>query len=86
LIVNPDPPYSQCVSYRIVQGQRLCSSSDSCLPLALHFKQWLFDGFSDAPLAGHATAQIQPAPASDDGAIHRAVDVIRQWVAYADKP
>jgi hypothetical protein len=40
----------------------------------------LFDGFSEAPLAGHAMAEIQLGPASDHYTIAEAVEAVRQFI------
>ncbi len=42
---------------------------------------WLFDAFTDAPLDGHAMAEVQIGPASDDYAIEDALAALR---AFAD--
>lgn len=47
---------------------------------AAEHKRWLFDGFSEAPLAGHAMAEIQLGPASDHYTIAEAVDAVRQFI------
>ena len=41
---------------------------------------WLFDSFSDAPLDGHAMAEVQIGPASDHNSIEQAVAAMRKLV------
>jgi threonine aldolase len=43
-------------------------------------KTWLFDAFSDAPLAGHAMAEIQIGPSSDEYTIEQAVAAVSQFL------
>jgi threonine aldolase len=77
LIVHPDPPHTNAFQVwlpgtpsALVQLHRKFAADN-------HF--WLFDGFSEAPLSGHAMAEIQIGPASDQYTIEQAVDAIRRF-------
>ena len=83
LIVHPKPPHTNAFQVWLPGAPSVLAERHR--QFAAERKQWLFDGFSEAPLASHAMAEIQLGPASDDYTIAQAVDVVRQFIAYAGK-
>lgn len=83
LTVHPSPPHTN--AFQIWMPGAPSSLAVIHRQFAAERKLWLFDGFSDAPLDGHAMAEIQLGPASDRYTIAEAVDAVRQFIAYANE-
>lgn len=81
LTVHPNPPHTN--AFQIWLPGTPAALTELHRQFATEYKLWLFDAFSEAPLAGHAMAEIQIGPASDHYAIDQAVDAVRQFVAFA---
>lgn len=81
LIVHPNPP--QTNAFQVWLPGTPSALAERHRKFAMARQSWLFDGFSDAPLAGHAMAEIQIGPASDRYTIDQAVEAVRQFVATA---
>ncbi len=81
MIVHPSPPHTN--AFQVWLPGTPSVLAERHLQFAAERKKWLFDGFSEAPLAGHAMAEIQLGQASDHYTIAQAVDAVRQFVAYA---
>ena len=83
LLVHPARPHTNAFQVWLPGAP---SELAAChLRFAAEHKRWLFDGFTEAPLADHAMAEIQLGPASDRYTITQAVDAVRQFIAYACK-
>lgn len=80
LIVHPSRPHTN--AFQVWLSGAPSSLAELHLKFAAEQKLWLFDGFSDAPLAGHAMAEIQLGPASDRYTIAQAVEAMRQFMDY----
>ena len=83
LIVHPRPPHTNAFQVWI-PGTAAALVADHAR-FAAEQKLWLFDGFSEAPLAGHAMAEIQLGPASDHYTIPEAVDAVRRFLAFVGR-
>jgi threonine aldolase len=81
IVVHPNPPHANAFQVW------LPGTSSAWVKLHREFaaeqKTWLFDGFSDAPLAGHAMAEIQIGPSSDEYTTEQAIASITQFVRLA---
>ena len=80
LIVHPTPPHTNAFQVWLPGAPSMLAERH--LQFAAEHKLWLFDAFSDAPLAGHATAEIQLGAASDHYTIAQAVDAVGRFIAY----
>lgn len=81
VLVHPNPPHTN--AFQVWLPGTPAALADQHRQFAATQKQWLFDGFSEAPLAGHAMAEIQIGPSSDDYTIEQAVDAIQQFASAA---
>jgi threonine aldolase len=79
LIVHPSPPHTN--AFQVWFAGTPSALAERHRQFAAEHRQWLFDGFSDAPLAGHAMAEIQIGPASDRYTIDQAVDAVSRFTA-----
>lgn len=79
LVVQPNPPHTN--AFQIWLPGSSAAWMEQHRKSAAAGKFWLFDRFSEAPLAGHCMAEIQIGPTSDDYSIKAAVDATRQFVA-----
>lgn len=80
LIVHPRPPHTN--AFQVWIPGAAASLAGAHARFAAERKLWLFDGFSEAPLAGHAMAEIQIGPGSDHYTIPRAVEAVRDFLAF----
>jgi threonine aldolase len=74
LIVQPNPPHTN--AFQVWFPGTPSALAQLHRQFAAECKFWLFDGFSEAPLSGHAMAEIQIGPASDQYTIEQAIDAI----------
>jgi threonine aldolase len=81
LVVHPNPPHTN--AFQVWFPGTPAALIERHRQFAAAQKLWLFDGFSDAPRAGHAMAEIQIGPSSDDYTIEQAVDAVRQFIGHA---
>lgn len=81
LAVHPNPPHTNAFQVWLPGAPAMLAELHR--QFAAEHRCWLFDAFSEAPLAGHAMAEVQIGPASDHYAIEQAVDVVGQFVAFA---
>lgn len=79
LIVQPNPPHTN--AFQIWMLGTPADLIEQHRQFAAAGKFWLFDSFSESPLASHALAEIQIGPASDGYTIDSAVDAVRQFMA-----
>ncbi len=79
LTVQPNPPHTN--AFQLWLPGTPAALSERHRQFAAEHRQWLFDGFTDAPLAGHAMAEIQIGPASDKFAVEQAVAAVEQFLA-----
>jgi threonine aldolase len=77
LVVQPDPPHTN--AFQVWFPGAPSTLSQLHRQFAANSGFWLFDGFSEAPLSGHAMAEIQIGPASDQYTIAQAVDAVGQF-------
>ncbi|MEP7184404.1 MAG: beta-eliminating lyase-related protein [Rhodanobacter sp.] len=80
LLVHPNPPHTN--AFQVWFPGTPADLVERHRQFAAAQKLWLFDGFSQAPLAGHAMAEIQIGPASDDYTTGQAVDAVRQFIGH----
>lgn len=80
LIVHPSPPHTNAFQVWLPGAPSVLAERH--LQFAAAHKRWLFDGFTDAPLAGHAMAEVQLGPGSDHYTIVQAVDAVRQFILH----
>ncbi len=80
LIVQPERPHTN--GFQLWLPGTPSALTERQRRFAAEQKFWLFDGFSEAPLAGHAMAEIQIGPASDHYQTAPAVDAISQFLRY----
>lgn len=78
VVVHPNPPHTN--AFQIWLPGTPSILFERHLEFAAEQKTWLFDGFSDAPLAGHSMAEIQIGPSSDQYTIEQAVAAVGQFV------
>lgn len=78
VIIHPNPPHTN--AFQVWLRGTPKGLADRHREFASAQKQWLFDGFSEAPLDGYSMAEIQLGPSSDDYTIDEAVDALRQFV------
>ncbi len=81
ILVHPNPPHTN--AFQVWFPGTPSALVERHRQFAAARKLWLFDGFSEAPLAGHAMAEIQIGPASDDYTVEQAVDAVRQFNSHA---
>jgi threonine aldolase len=81
VFVHPNPPHTN--AFQVWFPGTPSALVERHRQFAAAQKLWLFDGFSEAPLSGHAMAEIQMGPASDDYTIEQAVDAVRQFICHA---
>lgn len=79
LTVQPNPPHTN--AFQVWLPGTPTALSERHRQFAAEHKQWLFDAFTDAPLAGHAMAEIQIAAGSDKFAVEQAVAAVEQFMA-----
>lgn len=79
LIVQPNPPHTN--AFQVWLPGTPAALTERHRQFAAEQKQWLFDAFTDAPLAGHAMAEIQIGAAADDSAVEQAVAAVAQFLA-----
>ncbi|MCW8807833.1 MAG: beta-eliminating lyase-related protein [Rhodanobacter sp.] len=79
LIVHPNPPHTNAFQVWLPGTPSVLAEQHR--QFAAAHKLWLFERFSEAPLVGHAMAEIQLGPASDHYAITQAVDAVRQFMS-----
>ncbi len=77
-IIHPNPPHTN--AFQVWLRGTPKGLAERHREFASAQKQWLFDGFSEAPLDGYSMAEIQLGPSSDDYTIDEAVDALRQFV------
>ncbi len=82
LIVQPNPPHTN--AFQVWLPGTPAELTERHHQFAARGKFWLFDGFSESPLASHALAEIQIGPSSDDYSIESAVDALRQFIGAID--
>ncbi|MGA7296012.1 MAG: threonine aldolase, partial [Rhodanobacteraceae bacterium] len=81
LIVHPGRPHTNAFQVWLPGHHEKLSNAHR--QFARERKAWLFDAFTDAPLAGHSMAEIQIGPASDGYSVERAVEMIASFVGGA---
>ena len=81
LVVQPSPPHTN--AFQVWLPGSPAGLAEQHRQFAAAEKIWLFDGFSESPLANYAMAEIQIGPASDNYTIESAVDAVRQFMAGA---
>ena len=79
LIVHPDPPHTNAFQVWLAGTPAALAARHRAF--AAEHRAWLFDAFTDAPLSGHAMAEIQIGPASDGYTIDQAVEAVRLFAA-----
>ncbi|TAL84697.1 MAG: threonine aldolase [Rhodanobacter sp.] len=79
LTVHPNPPHTN--AFQVWLPGTPDALTERHRRFAAAHKRWLFDAFTDAPLAGHAMAEIQIGPASGDFAVEQAVAAVEQFLA-----
>jgi threonine aldolase len=77
LIVQPNPPHTN--AFQVWFPGTPSALAQLHRQFAAECKFWLFDGFSEAPLSGHAMAEIQIGPASDQYTTEQAVNAVGQF-------
>ena len=83
LIVHPGRPHTNAFQVWLPGHHEKLSNAHR--QFARERKAWLFDAFTDAPLAGHSMAEIQIGPASDQYSIEQAVAAIASFAGLANK-
>ncbi len=81
ILVHPNPPHTN--AFQVWFPGRPSALVERHRQFAAAQKLWLFDGFSEAPLAGHSMAEIQIGPGSDDYTIEQAMNAVRQFIGHA---
>ncbi len=80
LTVHPDPPHTN--AFQVWLAGSATDLTTRHRRFAAEHKVWLFDAFSEAPLAHHSMAEIEIGPASDHYTVEQAVDALRQFMTY----
>lgn len=81
LIVHPEPPHTN--AFQVWIPGTVSALTECHRQFADEHKMWLFDAFSEAPLDGHAMAEIQIGPASDHYTIEQAVAAVSKFTNRA---
>ncbi|MFA6230882.1 MAG: beta-eliminating lyase-related protein [Rhodanobacter sp.] len=79
LVVHPNPPHTN--AFQVWLPGTPAALTERHHRFAAEHRHWLFDALTDAPLAGHAMAEIQIGTASDHYQTAQAVDAVRQFLA-----
>lgn len=77
LIVHPEPPHAN--AFQVWIPGTVSALTECHRHFADEHKMWLFDAFSEAPLNGHAMAEIQIGPASDHYTIEQAAAAVKRF-------
>ena len=78
IVVHPNPPHTN--AFQVWLPGSPLALAEQHRQFAGVQKTWLFDAFSDAPLAGHAMGEIQIGSSSDEYTIDQAVSAMAQFV------
>lgn len=78
LVVHPNPPHTN--AFQIWLPGAPAALVKQHREFAADEKTWLFDGFSEAPLAGHSMTEIQIGPSSDEYSIEQAIVAVSEFV------
>lgn len=78
LLVHPNPPHTNAFQVWLPGTPSVLVEQHR--QFAAKHGAWLFDGFSQSPLASHAMAEIQLGAGSDHYTVAQAVELVRQFV------
>ncbi|MDE1893943.1 MAG: threonine aldolase [Pseudomonadota bacterium] len=80
LLVHPNPPHTN--AFQLWLPGTPSALAERHRQFAAEHRCWLFDAFAEAPLAGHAMAEVQIGPASDHYRTPQAIAAVNQFLAY----